>query len=38
MLFFVGKGLLKALFGLPMHWFMLKKNGNESALVPARAG
>lgn len=38
LLFFVGKGLLKALFGLPMHWFMLKKNGNESALVPARAG
>ena len=38
LLFFVGKGLAKALLGLPMHWFMLKKNGNESQLVPVRAG
>ncbi len=38
LLFFVGKGLLKALLGLPMNWFMLKKNGNESILAPARAG
>ena len=38
LLFFVGKGLGKALLGLPMHWFMLKKNGNEHRLAPARAG
>ena len=38
LLFFVGKGLVKALLGLPMHWFMLKKNGNEHQLAPARAG
>ena len=38
LLFFVGKGLAKALLGLPMHWFMLKKNGNESPLAPAAAG
>ncbi len=38
LLFFVGKGLAKAVLGLPMHWFMLKKNGNESVLAPARAG
>jgi len=31
LLFFVGKGLLKALFGLPMHWFMVRKNGNALA-------
>ncbi len=37
LLFFVGKGLAKAMLGLPMHWFMLKKNGNETALAPARA-
>jgi hypothetical protein len=37
LLFFVGKGLTKALLGLPMHWFMLKKNGNESPLAPATA-
>lgn len=28
LIFFVGKGLLKALLGLPMHWFMVRKNGN----------
>lgn len=28
LLFFVVKGLIKALFGLPMHWFMVRKNGN----------
>ena len=32
LLFFVGQGLVKALLGLPMNWFMLKKNGNERAL------
>lgn len=37
LLFFVGKGLAKALLGLPMHWFMLKKNGNDSPLAPAAA-
>ncbi len=35
LLFFVGKGLAKALLGLPMNWFMLKKNGNEHALTAA---
>jgi cellulose synthase/poly-beta-1,6-N-acetylglucosamine synthase-like glycosyltransferase len=29
--FFVGKGLFKALLGLPMHWFMVRKNGNVLA-------
>ena len=29
LLFFVGKGLVKAMLGLPMNWFMLKKNGNQ---------
>lgn len=38
LLFFVGQGLAKALLGLPMNWFMLKKNGNENMLVPARTG
>lgn len=33
LLFFVGEGLVKALLGLPMNWFMLKKNGNERALT-----
>ena len=33
LLFFVAKGLLKALLGLPMQWFMLKKNGNAQALA-----
>lgn len=33
LVFFVGKGLLKAILGLPMHWFMLKKNGNETSLA-----
>lgn len=33
LLFFVGQGLAKALLGLPMNWFMLKKNGNERALT-----
>jgi cellulose synthase/poly-beta-1,6-N-acetylglucosamine synthase-like glycosyltransferase len=33
LLFFVGKGLVKAMLGLPMHWFMLKKNGNERPLA-----
>lgn len=37
LLFFVGQGLAKALLGLPMHWFMLKKNGNEQALTPGTA-
>ncbi|MCC7300787.1 MAG: glycosyltransferase [Verrucomicrobia bacterium] len=32
LIFFVGKGIFKALFGLSMHWFMVRKNGN--ALVP----
>ena len=31
LIFFVGKGLTKALFGLPMHWFMVQKNGNAIA-------
>lgn len=31
LIFFVGKGLLKALLGLPMHWFMVRKNGNTLA-------
>lgn len=35
LLFFVGKGMLKAMFGLPMQWFMLKKNGNEQAVAQA---
>ncbi len=29
LLFFVGKGIIKAFFGLPMHWFMVQKNGNQ---------
>jgi hypothetical protein len=33
LLFFVGKGLFRALFGLPMHWFLVRKNGN--AVSPA---
>ena len=37
LLFFVGQGLVKALLGLPMHWFMLKKNGNEQALTAGAA-
>jgi cellulose synthase/poly-beta-1,6-N-acetylglucosamine synthase-like glycosyltransferase len=36
LLFFVGKGLAKALLGLPMNWFMLKKNGNERPLTAPR--
>ena len=35
LLFFVGKGLLKALLGLPMQWFMLKKNGNAPPVAQA---
>ncbi len=31
LIFFVGKGLFKAFFGLPMHWFMVRKNGNAIA-------
>lgn len=31
LLFFVGKGLFKAAFGLPMQWFMVRKNGNTLA-------
>ena len=31
LLFFVGKGLAKALLGMPMQWFMLQKNGNRPA-------
>jgi cellulose synthase/poly-beta-1,6-N-acetylglucosamine synthase-like glycosyltransferase len=38
LLFFVGKGLAKAMLGLPMHWFMLKKNGNDRSLAPAAIG
>ena len=38
LLFFVGKGLAKALLGLPMNWFMLKKNGNERPLAAPAAG
>jgi cellulose synthase/poly-beta-1,6-N-acetylglucosamine synthase-like glycosyltransferase len=30
-MFFVGRGLVAAWFGLPMKWFMLKKAGNEQA-------
>ena len=30
-MFFVGRGLLTAGFGLPMKWFMLRKAGNERA-------
>ena len=30
-MFFVGRGLLTAWFGLPMKWFMLKKAGNDQA-------
>ena len=37
LLFFVGKGLAKALLGLPMNWFMLKKNGNDQALAAGGA-
>lgn len=29
LIFFVGKGLLKAVLGLPMQWFMVRKNGNS---------
>jgi len=28
LVFFIGKGLLKAMMGRPMHWFMVRKNGN----------
>lgn len=28
LVFFIGKGIFKAAFGLPMHWFMVRKNGN----------
>lgn len=28
-MFFVGKGIFNACFGLPMQWFMLKKMGNQ---------
>jgi hypothetical protein len=38
LMFFIGKGLVKAMFGLPMHWFMLKKNGNELQPTPVVAG
>ncbi len=31
LLFFVGNGLFRALFGLPMQWFMVRKNGNAAA-------
>lgn len=36
LLFYVGQGLVKALLGLPMQWFMLKKNGN--ACPPVSVG
>ena len=29
--FFIGKGLFKAVVGLPMQWFMVRKNGNAVA-------
>ncbi len=32
LVFFVGKGLAKALLGLPMQWFMVRKNGNTVRL------
>jgi cellulose synthase/poly-beta-1,6-N-acetylglucosamine synthase-like glycosyltransferase len=35
LILFVGKGLFKALFGLPMQWFMVRKNGNLSATTQA---
>jgi cellulose synthase/poly-beta-1,6-N-acetylglucosamine synthase-like glycosyltransferase len=38
LMFFIGKGLVKAMLGLPMHWFMLKKNGNELQPAPVVAG
>ena len=31
LLFFVGQGMFKAMFGLPMQWFMVRKNGNALA-------
>jgi cellulose synthase/poly-beta-1,6-N-acetylglucosamine synthase-like glycosyltransferase len=31
LIFFVGKGLFKAALGLPMQWFMVRKNGNVLA-------
>ncbi|MFA6172843.1 MAG: glycosyltransferase family 2 protein [Kiritimatiellales bacterium] len=31
LIFFVGKGLFKAAVGLPMQWFMVRKNGNAVA-------
>jgi len=31
LIFFVGKGLFKAALGLPMQWFMVRKNGNAVA-------
>jgi len=31
LVFFVGKGLIQALLGLPMRWFMVRKNGNAIA-------
>ena len=31
LVFFVGKGLFKAAVGLPMQWFMVRKNGNVVA-------
>ncbi|MBP7276118.1 MAG: glycosyltransferase [Kiritimatiellae bacterium] len=31
LVYFVGQGMFKALFGLPMHWFMVRKNGNALA-------
>lgn len=30
-MFFVGRGMITAWFGLPMKWFMLRKAGNEQA-------
>ena len=33
LVFFIGKGIFKATLGLPMHWFMVRKNGN--AVAPA---
>lgn len=35
LLFFVARGLAQAALGMPMNWFMLKKNGNERALTLA---
>ena len=35
--FSAAKKRQRSLLGLPMHWFMLKKNGNEQALTAGAA-